>query len=149
METPQEIVIKADRHLIIHGQLGNLQAKINQLEHMLKATGQEVFLPYLEEIEIELTYLKSYYPQLDGGFEPAVVRPEKPVEPTNSPKINQAYKNHLIKNALRDMRVLMDAARLSFQHEGNIDCHLKIMLDEAWGVAAEQVGLDNPDHLPF
>lgn len=149
MVTPKEVLISGERHLIIHGQFGNLQAKINKLDHMLKAADAEVFLPFLAEIEEELVYLKGIYPALDGGLVFTAVRPDPVSGETDSPKINLSLKMAKIESALRDMRLLMDVAHMNYVHEGSIDCHLKAMLDEAWDKAASEVGIDPAYGLPF
>ncbi len=149
MPTPREVLIPGEHHLIIHGQFGNLRAKINQLEHMLKVGNGGVFLPYLAEIEYELEFLKEIYPAIEGGVNPVNLQSGTEAKTPILPGAIGWKAKRKIQNALQDMRVLMDAAALSFRHEGNIDCHLKVMLDEAWVRAAAQVELDAVDDLPF
>ncbi len=149
MTTPNDVLISGYRHLIVLGQFGNLQAKINQLEHMINVYPAPELNMYLSEIETELDYLKKVYPQLDGGLSSEVLPDAPPVDTQVPGPINGVRQKHKLMNALKDMRVLMDAAKMGYVTEGVISCHLKVMLDEAWLKAAEVAGLDNLDDIPF
>lgn len=148
MSTPNNVLIAGERHLIILGQFGNMQSKINSLEHILKAAHLEDIVPFIKEIQDELDYLIKVYPQLDGGLEAADAIPVKIVTDPAAPEIDQALRYRRLSNNLRDMRTLIDAAYLSYTHEGAIECHLKTMFDIAWRRAADECGIDDVDAIP-
>lgn len=149
MKTPPAVLISGERHLIVHGQFGNLQAKINQLEHMIKASEMLELLPYLAEVDEELTHLVKIYPSLGGDVDEASPKTAFFVPGREQPKPDCTEMKRKLTSALRDMRVLMDAAALSFKHEGDIDCGLRVMLDEAWHRGADIVGINGIDDIPF
>ncbi len=149
MNTPQDVLISGERHLIIHGQLGNLSVKITRLGHLLEAAGGDQFLPSLEEIGGELAFLKEMYPALDGAVTYGSLLPKKG-DSNPGPARDKVWDDRrLVRKKLRDMRALIDAASLSYTHEGSIACHLKAMFDEAWTSAAEAVGLSGLEEDPF
>lgn len=149
MQTPKSVLIAGERHLIIIGQIGNLQAKIKQLAEALRRGQGEQFIPYLDELEVELEYLRKYYPQLDGSISYSPKPGEWKREETSSPLIDQSRKDAKIRHALRHMRLLMDLAAVAYQYDGALDCHLKVMLDESWNAIALEVGDGGIDDIPF
>lgn len=149
MTTPQDVLIKGERHLIIHGQFGNLQTKINQLEQALKDQGGEAFLPPLFELERELEFLKDVYPALDGAVKYPNVVAGRSREGGRPPGKYSELSLAAIRICLRDMRVLADAAYTSCAHDGAIACHLRVMFDRAWDLAAKEAGIDIVDDPPF
>lgn len=151
MSTPKDVLIAGERHLIILGQFGNLGTKLSRLKRFCIDAEFDVLAAKVREIVEELDYLKKVYPQIDGSFETAAVKPDIMEGSTDSPKINQALRDTRVRNSLRDMRALIDAAYATYTHEGSIDCHLKVMFDHAWREAADQVGLsrDELDDAPF
>lgn len=149
MSTPNEVLISGERHLIILGQIGNLQAKVAQLEHLIRAAEAPDFLPFLAEIEEELGYLKDYYPALDGGVLTHAKDARSRLTEAPGMSVEERTEKARLRRGLRDMRALADAAIASYAHEGAIACHLKVMFDEAWLHAAKAADLDGLDDIPF
>lgn len=148
-KTPQDVHIPGERHLIIHGQFGNLVSRLRRLKEMLEDGEYKEFLPIVGELYTELAYLKDVYPPLDGeAF--SIPHPRASASGVDvSERSHQQTKNVKVRNALRDMRVLMDAAYLSYVQGSGIDCHLNVMLNEAWERAAVQVDLKEIETTPF
>ncbi len=149
MITPKSVLIAGHRHLIIHGQLGNIGVSIVQMRELLMASDGGEFLPHLADIEHEVEYLKKVYPTLEGavilGDGPAGDQPPEPKVTVQDVDINTA----LVGARFRDMRALVDAAYMSHTNEGVIDCHLKTMFDVAWAAAADALRIEYVDDIPF
>ncbi len=149
MTTPNDILIKGERHLIIHGQLGNIGAKLFALIRVCKDANHLELVGMLGEAVEELEYLKKVYPQLHGDFAPPAV-PTRALPELTAQTQQKIWDGRLVvRHKLKDMRVLVDAAYLSYNHEGTIECHIKTMFDEAWRAAADEVGIEFTDDIPF
>lgn len=148
-ETPEDVIIPGERHLIIHGQLGNLENKLDWLRRICTEHDYPGIERLVTEIEDELFYLKKVYPQLDGGFVPVAVKSEAQDKETKIPEPITRLNNSKMRSYLRDMRALVDAAYLGYTHEGTIDCQLKVMFDYAWEAAAQMALPDSVDDIPF
>lgn len=149
MTTPEAVLLAGERHLIILGQMGNMQVGLHKLVGAMEGGDDMLAVELVSSLNDELAYLQKVYPQMDGGF---VAVAAKPVSDPSVPPPVGAYIDDAkpkVRAALRDMRALMDAANASYAHEGTIDCHIKVMLDIAWGNAADAVGLIILDDLPF
>ncbi len=149
METPQDVLISGERHLIIMGQLGNIGVKLARLNRACIDANNTVLVGMCDEMAEELGYLRSVYPKLDGSFEVVAVQPSTLEDSTNIRHVEYIKDGTKIRNALRDVKSLVEAAYLSYIKVGLIDCHLKTMFDNAWKQAADEAGIDNIDDIPF
>lgn len=151
MKTPNDVLITGERHLIIHGQLGNLSAKLDRVRQACEDYDQPDAVKLVGDVIDELRYLRNYYPQLDGGIHPVGAGPRRVEGFSNSPLINKSLDESRLRSHLLDMRALIDAASVNYAHDGTIICRLKAMFDYAWQEAADLSGIsrDELDDIPF
>ncbi len=149
MGNNNDVLISAERHIIILGQHGNIQASLARLLGELEGGNTGIAIQHAHTIQDELKFLGEVYPNRDGQTNSVPFKRE--ISPSVPPGYDASKhaKEIKCKLALKDMRVLIEAASASYVHDGLIDCHLKVMLDEAWSRAADGAGLEFIDDLPF